>query len=151
MLTEILVLLGGGALCGGAGYLLISSGSARQAEYEKTLTSAERTEGVVIEMRRDHSLDDIFDYPVVRFTTAEGAQVDFEASIRRNPPKHKVGDKVPVYYQRADPKQADIVGTQVFGNQVLIIFGILSLIMLFGILLTLARCLFEGRCPTEAP
>jgi hypothetical protein len=149
MLTEILVLLVGGGITGGVGYLLISLGQARHAEYEKALASAERTEGVVIEMRRDHSLDDIFDYPVVRFTTAEGRQVDFEASIRRSPPKHKVGDKVPVYYQRADPSQADIVGTESFGNAVLIIFGILSLIMLFGILLTLARCLFEGRCNTE--
>jgi hypothetical protein len=151
MLTEILVLLGGGALCGATGYFFLSLGLSAQARYRKTLASAERTEGVVIEMRRDHTLDDIFDYPVVRFTTVEGRQVDFEASIRRNPPKHKVGDKVPVYYQRADPKQADIVGTESFGYDMFVVFGVLALLMLFGILFTLARCLFEGRCPTEAP
>lgn len=47
-------------------------------------------------------------HPTVRFSAADGIEVTFRSSTGTNPPAHRVGDKVPVLYEPADPQHAEI-------------------------------------------
>jgi hypothetical protein len=44
--------------------------------------------------------------PVVAFTTATGKRVEFTSSVGSSPPSHRVGERVKVLYQPADPQSA---------------------------------------------
>jgi hypothetical protein len=46
--------------------------------------------------------------PVVAFTTATGKRVEFTSSVGSSPPSHRVGERVKVLYQPADPQSARI-------------------------------------------
>ncbi len=44
--------------------------------------------------------------PVVAFTAATGKRVEFTSSVGSSPPSHRVGERVKVLYQPADPQSA---------------------------------------------
>lgn len=44
-------------------------------------------------------------YPVVRFTTARGQVVQFQAAPNSNPPHHRVGGSIRLLYDPANPRQ----------------------------------------------
>jgi hypothetical protein len=69
-------------------------------------------QGTVIEMLRTRDKDDggwMYE-PVVRFQTAEGKTVQFEAGFRSSPPAYRVGASVPVVYLPEAPERAQIRG-----------------------------------------
>jgi hypothetical protein len=125
-----------GVLFGTVGVVLTRFGYSGAVDYDRQQARAARAEGVVTEIRFDERPgDQTYEYPVVHFTTPEGAGVDFEATIRQHPPKYKVGDRVQVTYQAGDPPKADIAGTEWIG--ILAILG-LGLSALFAAVMVLA-------------
>jgi hypothetical protein len=68
-------------------------------------------QGTVIEMLRTSDKDGgVLHEPVVRFETAEGRKIRFEAGFRSNPPAYRVGDTVAVVYLPDAPERAQIRG-----------------------------------------
>lgn len=111
------------------------------------LGRAARALGEVIEMRTDSSgSENTFSYPLVRFQTRTGATVTFEASIREEPPAHKVGDRVDVFYEPDHPETADIVGTETKGYVLLLLLSVPFLLIGVGVLWT---CVLFGRCAAQ--
>ncbi len=109
---EFFACLVGAVAFGVPGALLCRYAIEGEDRYERTLVTSPRSEGVVVAIRTDHDSDTPFKYPVVRFPLPSGEEIEFEASIRRDPPKYELGDRVPVFYDAANPRQADIAGTQ---------------------------------------
>jgi hypothetical protein len=82
-----------------------------------------RTRGVVVDLRWSNHVA----YPVVRFTTADGREVEMRGETGRDPPARRVGDVVEVLYDPADPERARIAGWTHSGGFVgtlLILFGL---------------------------
>src|SRR6266446_1898836 len=71
------------------------------------LDTAERGQGVVVEMVASHSSDSTTYSPVVEFE-ASGRKYRFKDSIGSNPPSHRTGERVGVLYDPANPKDARI-------------------------------------------
>ena len=46
-------------------------------------------------------------YPVVRFTTADGQVVQFQAAQNSNPPHHRIGGSVSILYDPGNPQQVE--------------------------------------------
>ena len=68
-------------------------------------------EGTVIEMVRTRDSDGDYMYaPLVRFSTAEGKTIEFQSSLRTNPPAYRTGQTVSVLYDPAVPESASIRG-----------------------------------------
>ena len=108
------------------------------------LAVSKKVEGVVIAMKEDRSgSENVFRYPVVRFTTEAGALFDIEASVRTEPPRHEVGDRVVVAYDPADPASGDIAGTETFGLVLLLLLGIPFLLAGIGVL---SKCVIMRAC-----
>jgi hypothetical protein len=70
------------------------------------------TQGTVIEMVRVRDSDNAgYMYtPRVRFSTAEGKTIEFESSLRTNPPAYSTGQTVTVLYDPNVPESASIRG-----------------------------------------
>jgi len=69
-------------------------------------------QGKVVEMVRMRDSDNtgyLF-APVVRFQTVEGRSVEFESSLRSNPPGYRTGQTVSVLYDPEEPRSAAIKG-----------------------------------------
>ncbi|WP_039942384.1 DUF3592 domain-containing protein [Streptomyces himastatinicus] len=83
------------------------------------LTDAKRARGTVVslEWRNDHETsprtqtdDKPAAYPVVAFTSADGAPRKFEDSTGSNPPSYELGERVEVLYAPGSPEDARING-----------------------------------------
>lgn len=65
-----------------------------------------RASGTVVELARSREGGSYF--PVVRFETPDGRTVTFRNRTGGDPPSHRVGETVPVLYDRAQPERAAI-------------------------------------------
>lgn len=76
------------------------------------IAQATEVQGKVIEMVRIRDRDDggYMYAPVVRFETAEGSTVEFQSTLRSNPPGYRTGQTVSVLYDPEDPQSASIHG-----------------------------------------
>ena len=92
----------GACLLAGAIYLYID----KQAFLEK----AETAQGTVIEMIPKRSKDSTTYSPVVSFTTKSGQQINYTSSTSSNPPSYDVGENVQIFYDPANPNDAEING-----------------------------------------
>ena len=76
------------------------------------VAGAARTTGTVIKLAERRETDrgrTRTSYaPVVRFVTARGVHGEFPSRLGSNPPAYRVGDRVPVLYNPADPREAAI-------------------------------------------
>jgi len=72
----------------------------------------DEVEGKVIEMVRIRDRDDggYMYAPLVRFETTDGNTVEFQSSLRSNPPAYRTGQTVSVLYDPEDPQSAAIRG-----------------------------------------
>jgi Protein of unknown function (DUF3592) len=76
------------------------------------LARAVEVQGTVIEMVRVRDSDNtgyLFT-PLVRFQTAQGRTIEFQSSLRTNPPAYRAGQTVPVLYDPEEPQSAAIRG-----------------------------------------
>ena len=72
---------------------------------------AEHAPGTVIDLSREtDSEGEVTFYPVVRFTTAEGKEIEFKSSSGSSPPSQSEGDRVDVLYDPDDPNDARLSG-----------------------------------------
>ena len=76
---------------------------------------AQQTDGIVTDLRvrssGSHDDVDIVYYPVLKFTTHDGRQVQTEARTGSSPAPARDGDQVTVRYDPEDPASADIAGS----------------------------------------
>lgn len=79
-------------------------------------------------------------YPVVRFTTADGQVVQFQAAQNSNPPHHRVGGSIRVLYDPANPQQVKFdTWRNRWGEGFLLISSGLGLVAIFAALYVLNR------------
>jgi len=76
------------------------------------LARAVEVRGQVVEMVRVRDRDDqgYTFTPLVRFQTADGRTVEFQSSLRNNPPGYHTGQAVSVLYDPEEPHSAAIRG-----------------------------------------
>ena len=89
--------------------LLVGAGFASQ-KTRSFLADAAKAEGTVIELKASRSQDSTTDRPVVRFIGPNGQTVEFTSSTGSDPPLHKAGQKVEVWYRPTEPRNAKING-----------------------------------------
>ncbi|MGW4966254.1 DUF3592 domain-containing protein [Nonomuraea sp. NPDC004186] len=105
-----------GGIFGLIGLVLLCVGIAIAASTAGFLTSAERTDGTVVELTArtsttrssdGHTRRATYWYPTVEFTVG-GRRYAFQSSTGSNPPSHQKGESVPVAYDPDDPSDARI-------------------------------------------
>lgn len=99
-LLPLILLLFGLGLLAGAGV------SCRRTV--RFLQGAMEALGEVVEMREVRDSDGSSWMPVAEFTAPSGERVRFEAKVCSNPPKYKSGDRVTVYYNPQNVREARI-------------------------------------------
>lgn len=99
------------------------------------LAEAEHADGVVIDLYRSRSGDSNTTRPVVRFTAADGEQVEFTSSFGSNPPAYSRGDEVRVLYRPSRPHDAEIDGFFALWGVTSILGGIGAVFLIIGIVL----------------
>jgi hypothetical protein len=70
--------------------------------------SAERVDGTVIELVERNTEGGKTYSPVVEFSDSLGQRHEYHSSTSSYPPRHAVGEKVPMLYDRDNPKSATI-------------------------------------------
>ncbi|MEV0970696.1 DUF3592 domain-containing protein [Microtetraspora glauca] len=93
-----------------------------------------RAPGHVVGLRRSDSGDGPTFYPIVRFMTAYGQEVETQSRFGSNPPAARPGQTVTVMYDPADPRRIRIDNAT--GNGTLlggIFLGVGLLLLLAGI------------------
>ena len=105
------------------------------------LERAVEAPGSVIEMVRirDNETGSFTFAPLVRFQTAEGRTVEFQSTLRTNPPSYSTGDAVTVLYDPAQPSAATISGFLPVWFSTIILTIIGTVFAAFGIGAALAR------------
>ncbi|MGX1475661.1 UNVERIFIED_CONTAM: hypothetical protein RKD50_004469 [Streptomyces canus] len=114
------------------------------------LTDAEKARGTVVALewrndsvgtssRRVRSNDKPAAYPVVEFTSTDGAPRTFRSTTGSNPPSYEEGDRVEVLYRADSPDDAEINGFAslwllplVFGGIGLLFTGIGTAVAVVG-------------------
>ncbi|NJP95527.1 DUF3592 domain-containing protein [Nonomuraea sp. FMUSA5-5] len=105
-----------GAIFAVVGFVLVSVAVTLAVTTASFLGSAERVDGIVVEMTvktstsRDsngRTRESVSWYPTVEFTV-DGRRHSFRSSTGTNPPMYEKGDVVPVAYDPGDPSDAMI-------------------------------------------
>lgn len=101
------------------------------------LDTAVTAKGTVIELIASRSDKSTTYKPVVSFTTKDGKQIKYISSVSSNPPSYHEGETVEIFYDPADPYDANINGfaSLWLGPLILGIFGIIFFLIGFFIIL----------------
>jgi hypothetical protein len=93
------------------GVVLLVIGAVLLVRTVQFVTTAEHATGTVIDLSREtDSEGEALFYPVVRFSTADGEEIEFKSSTGSSPPSHSTGDSVEVLYDADDPNDARLSG-----------------------------------------
>jgi hypothetical protein len=95
------VLLTLGLCCGLLGFWLAW-------QTQEFLRDSFRASGEVVSYREVKDKDETRFRPKLRFSTADGSIVSFEGQMATTTERFKIGEKVPVVYNRADPQKARV-------------------------------------------
>lgn len=136
---RIFIIVPLGLALGGLAFFIIGIGRLRS---ERAFAcGATRASGMVVgfrrrSLRRSSSMhSSILDFPVVRYTTQTGQQIEFESPSATQPRVVREGQAVTVLYDPAAPQQARIAsGCLQYGLPIFFIF--------FGLALALFAALF---------
>lgn len=86
------------------GVLFVAVGLFLRQQTLDSLSQSARTEAVVVELLPTRgSGENVLYRPQFRFTLEDGEVIYAEGSVSANPPAHRVGDIVHVYYEVANP------------------------------------------------
>jgi hypothetical protein len=119
---------GGAAVFGTVGAMLCWFALPGIRAYQLRLARGRRAPGIVTRIRLDASdSETTHECPIVEFVNAAGEKVEFEASIRRSPPRYRIGDAVEVLYDAGEDGKPDIAGTEWTGLVAVAAFGLLAL------------------------
>jgi len=72
------------------------------------ISKAVKTYGIIAELHRSDDVSGVTYRPVFSFMDTSGNQYNVYSSLGDDPPKYKVGDKVPVVYDPEQPQKAQI-------------------------------------------
>lgn len=117
-----------GALGLGACWLAVSGA----LDYSRRLARCLRAPGLVYALREESNPDGLrpLQIPQIRFTTGEGAVVEFESRTGGgSPARYAVGQTVAVVYDRAASGEAEIEGGEWTSLAVIGGFGVLGLLV----------------------
>ena len=96
------------------------------------IETAERVEGVVVEVRENRNRDGNTLYsPVVEFTDHAGQLQKFQSSVSSYPQRYFVGDKVQVLYAKDNPNSA-VIDNWWYHNLtplILLVIGIIEVVV----------------------
>jgi Protein of unknown function (DUF3592) len=93
------------------GVVVLISGAVLLVRAAQFVRTAEHATGAVVAVSRETDSDgEVSFYPVVRFTTADGKQIQFKSSSGSSSPSHKAGENVDVLYDPDDPSDAKLSG-----------------------------------------
>jgi hypothetical protein len=97
------------------GLVLMLVGGFLALRTQKFLGSAASAEGTVVELvrsvsSRSRGRDSKTFRPVVQFTTADGRPIEMVSRVGSNPPSYSEGEKVRVWYDPANPHEAELDG-----------------------------------------
>lgn len=94
------------------GTIFTAVGVNRIRQQRRFVATAKTATGTVIEINEEFQRVNrerrLLKYPVVRFSTLDGQEIEFQSSTGTNPSRYRVGDQVTVLYQPDDPQQAEI-------------------------------------------
>jgi hypothetical protein len=135
-LFALLFIAAGGCVC----WFTLSS----ILDYRRRVARSSLADGTVVSLREEGDEDVVYKIPIVRYTPAGRGDVKFESSLRRHPPKYKVGDRVKVFYNPHDPKhEAEILGGYTVYVVIAAVFGVPFVAI--GIVVLVA-CVVRGAC-----
>jgi Protein of unknown function (DUF3592) len=108
-----------GVLCAAIGLVFVAIGVAIAASGTRFRRAAEQAQGTVTEVKAVASRSDPSTgpvggtsgphyRPVVRFTTADGREIQAESRFASNPAPAHVGDTVRVFYDPRDPERIQL-------------------------------------------
>ncbi|MDN3356888.1 DUF3592 domain-containing protein [Actinomadura sp. DC4] len=119
-------------LLGALGALSLFGGARTLREARGFRSRARRTSGIILGIHTDRHNDQQTTYPVLRFHTIEGAEVETTSNVNEGPfyLTRMRGRQVPVLYDPADPRKACIDGRSGRG-QVRSGYGIIGLGVVF--------------------
>ncbi|HEU0102677.1 MAG TPA: DUF3592 domain-containing protein [Mycobacteriales bacterium] len=89
-----------------AGVLFVLFGVSQAVLSRRFAATAERVPGTVTALQYRSSGDGGVYYPVLRFRTLDGRDIDTVAMYGRSPAPARTGDRVDVLYDPADPSRA---------------------------------------------
>lgn len=101
-IVKYVFLIVGLAMLSGAIYLYQS----KRAFLDRAVT----VQGTVTELLPSRSDNSTTYKPVVAYTTKDGKQIEFTSSVSSNPPSYHEGETVEIFYDPADPYDAEING-----------------------------------------
>ena len=90
---------------------LVAIGILQGVRIAQLETAGIRTHGDVVDLKEEYSSGNGGNYsyyPIVRYRTQAGADVEFKDSVGSNPPTHQAGDRVQVLYLATRPSGAII-------------------------------------------
>ncbi|MFD1602275.1 DUF3592 domain-containing protein [Flavobacterium artemisiae] len=128
-IVKYVFLIIGLALLGGAFYLYQN----KQAFLDKAV----KVQGTVTDLIASRSDKSTTYRPVVSYTTKDGKQIEFTSSVGSNPPSYHEGETVEIFYDPADPYDADINGFVSLWLAPLILGIIGTIFFLIGFLIIL--------------
>jgi hypothetical protein len=137
----LLLLLGAGAVGGGALWW---------RDQQRFIATAAVADGTVTELRRSGSRSNTM-APVVVFRTASGQQVTWVSATSSNPPAYRVGERVRMQYDPANPSSAQIEGSFLARFGSFIPIGIGALLLLVGLALGPLRRRRTASVPASGP
>ncbi len=93
---------------GGIGFVLLAIAGLLFLREQSFLNKAEHVMGTVTDLDRSESDGDTSYCPVIDFSTTDGQNVRYHASICSSPPAFDVGDSVKIIYDPSNPKNVQM-------------------------------------------
>jgi hypothetical protein len=90
------------------GTIFIGLGIYRWHKTQRFNRAAQRTSGTIIALKEVSDPDGRYDYPVVRFVSAQGAMIEFEGKVNLVGGAGHIGRSVEVLYNPHKPEEAQI-------------------------------------------
>ena len=121
--------------------ILFGAGLYESAKIARLEATGLRAQGEVVRLKAESSSSNngYSYYPIVRFSTANNARVEFKDSIGSNPPSYRAGDKVTVLYLADNPSQEAIIDRGLFWNWAIPAFLVVGAVLLLCLLLFMLR------------
>lgn len=116
------------AFLGAIAILFLSLGGMFYFQSQKLLTAGGTTSGTVVRM--ESSAKGAY-YPVIHFQPDGAAEMEERGKVGSSPPEFKVGDTVPILYEKTNPKNWTI-------NSWLNLYFLPVMFLAFGVGLTFA-------------
>lgn len=125
----------------GAGLVLIGSGLYTRFQRRRFLRSAGRATGTVVDIVVKRARKGNARFPVIRFTGPAGEPVEFHSSFAGPPSTFTIGAQVPVRYDPAEPRRAEVDSFLALWFMTLMLLGLGAVFAAIGAVILLLALL----------